>query len=46
MSISNIYEPAFLYENEITDLFGVPIQLISPDYKGKLYRIEQQTPFK
>ena len=46
MSISNIYGPAFLYENEITDLFGVPIQLISPDYKGKLYRIEQPTPFQ
>ena len=46
MSISNIFEPAFLYENEITDLFGVNIKQISLDYQGKLYRIETPTPFK
>lgn len=46
MSISNIFEPAFLYENEIVDLFGVKINLISIDYQGQLYRIEKQTPFK
>lgn len=45
-SISNIYEPAFLYENEIVDLFGVKIKLITKDYKGNLYRIEKKTPFK
>lgn len=46
MSISHIFEPAFLYENEIVDLFGVNIKLISLDYKGNLYRIEKKTPFK
>lgn len=46
MSISNIFEHAFLYENEIVDLFGVNIKLISLDYKGNLYRIEKKTPFK
>lgn len=46
MSISHIFEPAFLYENEIVDLFGVKINLISIDYKGQLYRIEKPTPFK
>ncbi len=46
MSISNIYEPAFLYENEIVDLFGVKINLITTDYKGNLYRITKKTPFK
>ena len=45
-SISNIYGPAFLYENEIVDLFGVKINLITTDYKGNLYRIEKKTPFK
>lgn len=45
-SISHIFEPAFLYENEIVDLFGVKINLISLDYKGKLYRIAKETPFK
>ena len=46
MSISTVFEPAFLYENEIVDLFGVKIDLISIDYKGQLYRIEKPTPFK
>lgn len=46
MSISNIFEPAFLYENEIHDLFGIKIKLISLDYQGNLYRIEHKTPFK
>ena len=46
MSISNIFEPAFLYENEIHDLFGIKIKLISLDYQGNLYRIEHKTPFQ
>jgi ech hydrogenase subunit D len=46
MSISDIYSPAFLYENEIHELFGVKISLISLDYGDKLYRIDQTTPFK
>lgn len=46
MSISNIYGPAFLYENEIVDLFGVKINLMTTDYKGNLYRIAKKTPFK
>jgi len=46
LSISKIYPPAFLYENEIHDLFGVQIELISVDYKGTLYRTEKETPFK
>jgi ech hydrogenase subunit D len=45
-SISDIFTPAFLYENEIRDLFGVNIQMISLDYEGNLYRIEKKTPFK
>ena len=46
MSISNIYEPAFLYENEIHDLFGIDIKMISLDYHGNLYRIAEKEPFK
>lgn len=46
LSISKIFPPAFLYENEIHDLFGVQIDLISIDYKGTLYRTEKKTPFK
>ena len=32
------------YENEMKELFGVKIQMISLDYKNKLYRIEVETP--
>jgi ech hydrogenase subunit D len=44
-SISVIYPNAFLYENEIHDLFGVAITHISVDYKGTLYRTALGTPF-
>lgn len=37
-SISSIYLSAFLYENEIHDLFGVKITGIAVDYQGKFYR--------
>lgn len=46
MSISNIYAPAFLYENEIQDLFGIKVKLMTQDYEGNLYRIEQKKPFQ
>ena len=44
-SISRIYWNAFLYENEIHDLFGIPITNIVIDYKGTLYRTCIPTPF-
>jgi ech hydrogenase subunit D len=44
-SISRIYRHAFLYENEISDLFGVKIINIVPDYRGGLYQTEIEAPF-
>ena len=44
-SISVIFPNAFLYENEIHDLFGVPVTHISVDYRGTLYRTALRTPF-
>ncbi|HZV82244.1 MAG TPA: NADH-quinone oxidoreductase subunit C [Geobacteraceae bacterium] len=44
-SISVIYPGAFLYENEIHDLFGVAIRNIAVDYRGTLYRTAIRTPF-
>ncbi len=44
-SISCIYWNSFLYENEIHDLFGIPITNIAIDYKGTLYRTRIPTPF-
>ena len=45
-SISDIFSPAFLYENEISDLFGAKIKMINLDYHGNLYRLHSETPFK
>jgi ech hydrogenase subunit D len=44
-SISMIYPNAFLYENEIHDLFGIVIKDIAIDYAGSLYRTAIKTPF-
>ena len=44
-SITEIYPYAFLYENEMKELFGVNIQMINLDYQNKLYRITKDTPF-
>lgn len=45
-SISTVFPPAFLYENEMKDLFGIKIRLITVDYNGNLYRIEKKAPFR
>src|SRR5699024_9320627 len=43
---SQIFPCAFLQENEAKELFGVKITLIKPDYRDKLYRIDEEAPFK
>lgn len=45
-SISSVFPNAFLYENEMHDLFGVKITMISLDYQGNFYRTAIETPFK
>jgi len=44
-SISSVYPFAFLYENEIKELFGVKIINIELDFKGNLYTTSVKTPF-
>ena len=44
-SISNIYWSAFLYENEIADLFGVKIKNIVIDFNGTFYQKTKKAPF-
>lgn len=44
-SISGVYYPAFIYENELKDLFGVKIKHINIDYQGSFYKLAQKTPF-
>jgi ech hydrogenase subunit D len=36
-SITSLYPGAFLYENEIRDLFGVSIERIRADWQGRVY---------
>jgi ech hydrogenase subunit D len=45
-SISIIYLAAFVYENEIVDLYGIPIQGIFIDYKGRFIRTSVPHPFR
>ena len=44
-SITEFYPYAFLYENEMKELFGVNIKMINVDYNNKLYRIKEEAPF-
>lgn len=44
-SISSFYWSAFLYENEMHDLFGVTVHGMAVDFKGKLYTTLVPTPF-
>ncbi|WP_429143200.1 NADH-quinone oxidoreductase subunit C [Anaerotaenia torta] len=45
-SISFIYPFAFIYENEIKELFGVMIRDITMDFNNSLYRIPIEAPFR
>jgi ech hydrogenase subunit D len=45
-SISLMYGNAFLYENEIHDLFGIQIEHMVIDYKGTLYQTRIPAPFR
>ncbi len=45
MSISHIFFPAFLYENEMKDLFGIKITNLVLDFNGNLYKLAQKTPW-
>lgn len=44
-SITGLFEYAYLYENEMKDLFGVKVQNINLDFQGNLYRTREKTPF-
>ena len=44
-SITGDYWPAFIYENEMHDLFGVKIKNNALDYGGKFFRLSQPTPW-
>ena len=45
-SISSVYSYAFMYENEIKDLFGIDIANINLDFKGHFYETAIKMPFR
>lgn len=45
-SVSSVYSSAFIYENELHDLFGLKITGINIDYNGNLYKTAVPTPFR
>ncbi len=44
-SIAFLYPYAFLYENELHDLFGIPVINMNIDFKGHLYETAVKAPF-
>jgi ech hydrogenase subunit D len=44
-SISDIFVGAFLYENEMRELFGINVTGIAVDLKGQLYQTAERVPF-
>lgn len=47
MSITGQYWYAFVWENEIHDLFGLPVEFIVPevDYGGQFFQLAEKTPW-
>jgi hypothetical protein len=44
-SISEFFGAAFLYENEIRELFGINVTGMGVDLKGQLYKTATRVPF-
>ena len=44
-SITGTYWPAFIYENEIHDLFGVSFRHSELDYGGHFFKVAKKAPW-
>lgn len=44
-SITGVYWPAFVYENEVHDLFGVTFKHLALDFAGGFYKLALPTPW-
>jgi len=44
-SVCDLFPPAFMYENEMKDLFGLKIKHVEPDFHGEFYRLASPAPF-
>jgi len=45
-SIQSLYSGAFIYENEISELYDIEVTGMLVDFKGKLYKVSVENPFK
>lgn len=45
-SVTGIYWAAFIYENEMQDLFGIKFKNIALDYEGRFFMVSEPTPWK
>ena len=45
-SITDSYFVAFVYENEIKDLFGIKVNHIALDFQGNFFITNEPTPWK
>lgn len=45
MSITGVYWAAFIYENEMQDLFGVKFKQMALNYGGNFFKVSQKTPW-
>ena len=45
-SISDIYWGAFIYENEMHDLYGIPVEGMNLDFNGYLFKTSIPHPFR
>ncbi len=45
-SVTETYPAAFVFENELAELYGVNVEGISIDFKGGLYGVGPETPLK
>ena len=44
-SITGVYWPAFIYENEMHDLFGIQFNHMELDYEGNFFKVAEPTPW-
>jgi ech hydrogenase subunit D len=44
-SVSSVYFGAFVYENEIHDLYGITVEGMNIDFGGHFYRTTIKSPF-
>ncbi len=45
MSVTGVYWAAFIYENEMQDLFGVKIKHMALNYGGHFFKVAEPTPW-